>query len=438
MISICAGDITVQFDRNGSRTFKKTGLIDWVGKPVMALFDSFKFNFDLEGRIQRIDGFPSPQSWDWLQRTMANDWIYYDRVWVPGAQSVPGALSVPAELIGDSAWAVNGRADLPALHGHDGLQRPYVRAAFDAFDRLIHAFRNLLVRMPELRYESGEAVPDEDARRCWEFLGKAARNDRRQLQKTADRLHEIHGQMMVLPPDAIRVDYRVILVKVMDGCINACGFCSVRGKAEFAVRSREDIDRQIEALADIYGADLYNYNSVVFGECDALAAPEIEYAAQRAFEGFHCGESYHTGSNLLLFSTNQSFLDQPDSAFEMLEALPFERIYINVGWEAATDEALSRLGKQQTAAEVFSGMEKAGTINRNSHKIKISGNFILAAGFECESIVNAIQNTRYCGQLYLSPLQGKSGREQTLNDFYAIRNTVGADVRVHLYTMQRM
>ncbi len=432
MLSLRLENVTIHFDRDGSRNFKKTGLIDWLGKPVFILFDTFKFNFDLEGRIQRIDGFPSPHSWDWLQRTMANDWIYYDRVWVPGS------LTLPAEMIGDSAWAVNGRADLPMLHDHDGLRREHARNALETFDRLITVLRELVARRPAVYDESGAAAPEKEARRAWAFLEKAARNDRTQLQCVADRLHEIHGHMMVLPPDAIHVDYRVLLIKVMDGCTNACGFCTVRGDSGFAVRSKADIDRQVDALAEVYGEDLYNYNSVVLGECDALAAPEIGYAANRAFNVFRCGASYHTGSNLFLFSTNHALLEQTDRAFALLDALPFEKIYINVGWEAATDAALSRLGKQQTAQEVLWGMEKAGAINRGGGKVTISGNFILAEGFECGSIVDAIQTTRYCGQLYLSPLQGKSSREQTLKDFYAIRNVVSNEVRVHLYTMQRM
>jgi len=276
-----------------------------------------------------------------------------------------------------------------------------------------------------------------DNGRLWDFLGKAARNDRGQLQKVADRLHEIHGHMAVLPPDTIYVDYRIILVKVMDGCPNTCGFCTVRGESEFGVRSKSDIDRQIDAVTEVYGADLYNYNSVVFGECDALTSPLVGYAANRAFDVFRCGSSFHASSNLFLFSTTRTLCEQPDSTLDMLEGLPFGNVYINVGWEAATDAGLSQLKKQQTAREVFLGMEKAGKINRTYKKVKVSGNFITADGFECGGIVEAIRKTRYAGQLFLSPLLGKCSSEQALRDLRAIRNA-GSEVRVHLYTMQRM
>ena len=430
MVCLRVGDVTVQFDHDGDRHFIKSGMVNWLGKPVLVLAGPYTFHFDLEGRIQRIDGLVGHR-WDWVQRTMANDWIYYDKVWEPHS------LPEPSGIIGDSFWAVNGRTDLPMLEGHNGLQRHYVRKAFDAFDGLMVSIQDLVKHRPEVYSESGEAAHPENSGRLWDFLGKAARNDRVQLQKVADRLHEIHGHMAVLPPDTINVEYRILLIKVMDGCPNTCGFCMARGESEFAVRSKSNIDTQIDAVADVYGADLYNYNSVVFGECDALTSPSIEYAANRAFEVFRCGSSFHAGSNLFLFSTNTTLCDQPDGAFDMLEALPFGNVYINVGWEAATDTALSQLEKQQTAQEVLVGMEKAGKINRTYKKVKVSGNFIAADGFECNSIAEAIRGTQYGGQLFLSPLRGKCTSRQALRDLRAIRNTT-PEVRVHLYTMQRL
>ncbi|MCX5757231.1 MAG: hypothetical protein NTU83_01735, partial [Candidatus Hydrogenedentes bacterium] len=234
MVCLRVGDLTVQFDRDGDRHFDKGGVISWLGKPVLIVSDSYTFHFDLAGRIQRIDGFASPHSWDWLQRTMANDWIYYDKAWVPGG------LPLPSAIIGDSVWAINGRTDLPMLQGHNGLQRDHVGKAFDAFDGLINSIQDLVKRKPEVYSESGEAADSIDTSRLWSFLNTAAVNDRGQLQKVADRLHEIHGHMTVLPPDTIHVDYRILLVKVMDGCSNACGFCMVRGESEFAVRSKSD------------------------------------------------------------------------------------------------------------------------------------------------------------------------------------------------------
>jgi len=405
-------------------------MINWLGRPVLVLAGSYGFHFDLEGRIQRIDGLVG-RPWDWLQRTMANDWIYYDKVWVPHS------LPEPSGIIGDVFWAVNGRTDLPMLRGHNGLQRDYVGKAFDAFDGLMCSIQDLVKHKPVVHSESGEAADPENSGRVWDFLGKAARNDRVRLQKVADRLHEIHGHMVVLPPDTIHVDYRILLIKVMDGCPNTCGFCMARGDSEFAVRSKSDIDNQIDAVAEVYGADLYNYNSVVFGECDALTSPLVEYAANRAFDVFRCGSSFHSGSNLFLFSTTRTLCEQPDSTLDMLEALPFGNVYINVGWEAATDAGLSQLEKQQTAQEVFLGMEKAGKINRTYKKVKVSGNFITADGYKCDGIVEAIRSTRYGGQLFLSPLRGKCSSEQALRDLRAIRNA-SPEVRVHLYTMQRI
>jgi len=431
MVSLRAGDITVQFDRDGDRNFNRAGLDNWLGKPVLILSDSYTFHFDLEGRIQRIDGFPSPHSWDWLQRSMANDWIYYDKAWLPGR--IPPAPGI----IEDTVWAVNGRTDLPILRGHDGLQRDYVRKALEAVDALIRSIQDLVKRKPEVYSESGQAAHALDKSRLWDFLAKAAQADREHLQEVADRLSGVHGHIAVLPPDTIKVDYRVLLIKVMDGCTNTCGFCMARGESAFAIRNKDDIDRQIDVLAEVYGADLYNYNSVVLGECDALVSPFIEYAAHRAFDVFRCGSSYHAGSYLFLFATNRTLCAHPDSAFDMLEALPFENVCINVGWEAATDAALSQLKKQQTAQEVLVGMTRAGKINRKYRKVKISGNFVTADGFECESIVNAIGESQYGGSLYLSPLRGQCSSGQALRDLHTIRKA-HRDGRVHLYTMQRL
>ncbi len=426
------GNVKVQLDRDGNRTFNKAGMHDFLGRFVRILSDAYNFNFDLEGRIHRIDGFPSPHSWDWLQRTMANDWIYYDKVWTHGG------IPHPASIIGDAAWAVNGRTDLPMLAGHKGLDRDYVAKAFVAFDALIGDIRDWLRDRPAVHSESGtETASAMDANRLWDFLAKAAKHDREHLQQVADKLHSIHGHMRVLPPDTIHVDYRVILVKVMDGCVNDCGFCVARGEAPFALRSKSDIDRQIDALPEIYGSDLCNYNAVVFGECDALASPLLEYAARRSFDAFRCGASFHLGSSLFFFSTNKTLCEAPDSTFDMLDALPFENVYVNIGWEAATDAALARLGKRQTAAEVTAGMKKAGEINRKRRKVKISGNFIIAEELHSGDIIHAIRDTRYCGQLYLSPLRGACSGRKALNDLHDIRR-VNTDVTVHLYTMQRM
>lgn len=431
MISLRVNGLTVEFDRDGDRNFNRGGIIDWLGKPVMIVSDPYTFHFDLEGRLHRIDGFPSPNTWDWVQRTMANDWIYYDKVWQPHR------LPEPSGIIGDWAWAINGRTDLPILKDHDGLWREYVQDALAVFDTLISSVREILATTPEVRSDSGAPVKAEDVIRLQEFLSKVALNDQRRLQDVADRLTTIRGRMNVLPPDTIQVDYQALLVKVMDGCVNSCGFCVARGDSAFGIRDKDDIDRQIDATAEVYGADLYNYNSVVFGECDALASPLLEHAARRAFEVFRCGDSYHFGSNLFLFATNKTLCEQPDNVFEMLEALPFEKICVNVGWEAASDGALTALRKQQTAEEVFHGLERAGNINRQHKKVAISGNFILADQLECDSIAEALRKTQFCGQLYLSPLHSQCSSEKAMSDL-RILSKAAPDVRVFLYTMQRM
>lgn len=430
-LTLRAGTLTVQFDRDGDRHFNRAGIDNWLGKPVIVLFGGYRFHFDLEARIQRIDGFPTRYSWDWLQRTMADDWIYYDMAWEPAR------LPPPSAIIGEPVWAVNGRTDLPLLHGHGGLQRDATRQALAAFDALIDAIRDGGTGLPPVYEESGGIAAAGDTKRLRDFLGKAATNDREHLRAMAGCLHAIAGEMAVLPPDAIHVDYRLIPIRVMDGCPNACGFCMARGPSPFRIRSEADIDGQLRAVAELYGDDLYNYNSVLLGECDSLLSPCLEYAAHKAFDVLHCGTSFHAGSNLFLFASNRSLCQQPARNFDLLSALPFGHVYINVGWEAATDGALDTLKKRQTAAEVLVGMQTAGHVNRHYANLHISGNFVAADGFEMESIVEAVNRSQYTGQLYLSPLQGGCSPHKALQDLRTIKNASPA-VTAHLYTMQRL
>lgn len=64
MLSVNVENITVQFDHDGHRGFLRTGAVNWMGKPVIILFHSLVFHFDLEGRIQRIECFDSTHIWD--------------------------------------------------------------------------------------------------------------------------------------------------------------------------------------------------------------------------------------------------------------------------------------------------------------------------------------------------------------------------------------
>ncbi len=432
MTELHVAEMKVIFDQQGDRNFSKIGITNWFGRPVMVEYNGNRFNFDLEGRVNRIDGIPG-YSWDWIERTIADDWIYYDRVW--GSRNIPQ----PSGIIGDAAWAVNGRTDLPMLKGHDGLERTYALRT-ETFDMLIESIKEIVEKKPFVGYESGQEASAADKERLRNFLGKAANKGRQQLKTDAEMLHNISGYVNVLPPDTIKMGYQVILITVMTGC-DGCRFCPFGDGSEPLIRTPEDIDRQIMISAAFYGDDLSNHNSVLLGHNNAIAAGRelLEYAARKAYETFMQGEKYVDSSNLFMFSTNRSFCEQPHSTFDMLEMLPFEKVYINIGWEAVTDDNLGALGKAQTAEEVKEGMRKAGEINRRDGKLRISGNFILGDNLgedNAQGIVNCVRETAYTGQLYLSPLIDMCRSGQAMNDLRAIRGIPG--VRVHLYTMQRM
>ena len=86
-------------------------------------------------------------------------------------------------------------------------------------------------------------------------------------------LHRIIGATLpVLPPETIDVDYEVIPLILTEGCAYNCRFCLFKTTGGFRVRSPRNIAAQIRSLKDFYGADLINYNSLMLGQNDALAA----------------------------------------------------------------------------------------------------------------------------------------------------------------------
>ena len=437
MSSFKVDTIEILFDHGGDKRFNKYGYINWLGLPVKVFTREHAFDFGLEGRIHRIkkaNGSDWPNNWDWLQRTLCNDWVYYDY----------SGWYESTDLTGDHWWAVNGRTDLPTTVDDKALDRPYVQGTFNSFDYLITSINHILRERPEIYTRDGQLAEIGEQQRVWEFLEKVAQKNSSWLAKDAKNLHQIiEGNLPVLPPDTIKVDYQVIPVMIMDGCGYKCKFCDVRGNSVFNLRNEGNISEQLDALKRYLGNNLYNYNSVVLGQNNALAAglELIEYAASEAYATLRCGESYHRGSNLFMFSTNKAFLEALDSTFDMLEQLPFEHVYINVGWEAVTAGNLRQLGKPQKSQQVFQGMTKAGKINRNYNKIHISGNFIIGntlSGNQAISIASAIRSTEYGGTIYLSPLHGQNDREQTLRDLKVIREAELPAVQVWLYTMQRL
>ena len=433
----------LMFDYMGNKDFNKYSMVTWLGLPVRFVYNNHTFNFDLEGRIHSINGDSQnswPNSWDWLQRTPSNEWLYY---------SYPGTNSFETyKLTGDHFHAINTWSNPQNRHGF--LTASYVKKAFKEFDVLIEKIRDSLKRdspvhnWPKQYQFQSEEASERDSKRVKEFLKKAAEKDKTYLEKDGKRLHKIlGGNMPILPPDTIHVDYRVIPVLIMDGCGYGCDFCMFHGKKPFRIRNEDNIQAQIQSLREFYGEDLRNFNSVVLGQNNGIAAEKdkINLAARLAYEQFGIENSYFYGSNLFIFSTNQTFLGSDDSLFSMLEVLPYSNIYINIGWEAIRDDCLESLGKPHRSHEVIEGMRRASEINKRNGRLRISGNFIIGENLPENhpySIADAIQSTEFCGRIYLSPLQKHSNYYQIREDLKAVKSSASKDLSVLLYTMQRL
>jgi hypothetical protein len=277
------------------------------------------------------------------------------------------------------------------------------------------------------------------------FLEKVVARNREALALEGDKLHRIMGGTFpILPPDTINVDYEVIPLMVMDGCTQHCGFCQFKTDKKCKIRSRENIVVQILMLKEFLGEDLINYNSLVLGENNGLAAGVeiLEFAAQKAFEMLGLGRSYYKGDpNLFLFGSVDFFLEAKESSFKRLNALPYN-IYLNIGLESLDDETLNLIGKLLTANDVREAFQKALYINATYDRINITSNFILGKFLprphieELKTLLGKVNRRQEKGTVYLSPLIGASERRQILKEFKEIKRA--SLLPVYLYLMQRL
>ena len=277
------------------------------------------------------------------------------------------------------------------------------------------------------------------------FLLKVAFRNREVLAGEGEKLHRIiGGAFSVLPPDTLNVDYEVIPLMVMDGCPHDCDFCQFKSGKACEFRTRDNIREQIIELKELYGDDLINYNSIVLGENNALAAGAaiIEFAARTAHKVFELGKSYHRGnSNLFLFGSADLFLETEESFFAMLSAMPYNTC-LNLGLESPHEETLRLIGKSLTADAVYEAFQRALYVNETYDKVEITCNFILGKDLPQEhlkrlkAMLASIPRRREKGTIYLSPLAGASERRQVLKEFREIKRA--SRLPVYLYLMQRL
>jgi hypothetical protein len=417
-------DIEILFDHGGRRDWGKYTFPVIYGMPVVVRWQRHEFHFNLLGQVRRI--FSGARYWpnaqETLKRTIANDWIFMSTFGYEGSYSLMKTHYVPLTAYHDPALF---------LEDEKPLDSPYVAQALEMFDAFVE--------------HAGELAGNGASPRAAEFLAKVARFGRPALDAERQRLYDINGgHLTVLPPDTIDVEYEIIPLQISDGCTGGCAFCKFNDGIGFHVRDRANVKKQVSELRDFFGPDLMNYNAVVLGQNDALAAGAhaIDFAARLAYEELNIAESYHEGSFLYMFGGAHTLLDADEELFEALDNLPFENIHVNVGLESPHEQTLDILGKPQSAADVRYAFEKIRHINSDFKKLNVSCNFVVGDDLPRDH-VDAVRDllsgadTRMMkGTAFISPLENAASPRLTRNDFTSIK--LAARMPVYLYLVQRL
>lgn len=414
-------DIELLFGREGRRDWAKFSFPVLYGQSVQAKWGKYLFDFDLNGALKKISGFPPtwPNQLEQLKRTMANTYIYYGIFGYEATYHMLKNYYVP----------FNGTCD-PPVFNEQPFAEPHIQTALEAFDRFV--------------LECPEEADRAESRAAAKFLRKIASQDRAFLAAQASRLHEIiGGSVPVLPPDTLLVDYEVIPVLISDGCLYGCRFCGFGNKKKYSTLDHASILSQLNDLKEFYGEDLSNYNSVFIGQNDALAAGAelVEFAAMASYEILELKKSYHHGAFLFLFASADSLLNCSDKLFQFLNSSPYET-HINIGLESPSSATLRMLGKPLTSSRVREAFMRAGEINKKYEKINVSTNFVLGQSLppeHLESVISLLSSAPvYSGRdtVYLSPLMNDCERMQIRDEFTEIKRRSRPDV--FLYTIQSM
>jgi radical SAM superfamily enzyme YgiQ (UPF0313 family) len=415
-------ELEIIFDCAGRDDWGKFSFPVWYGIPVKMNWREYRYDFNLRGGLKKVSGGPRvwPDPQEVLKRTDGNDLIYY------GTHGYESSY----DLIKNYYVPFNGIYDCD-LFVEKPLEGRPVRQALDSFDKLT--------------IEAGRLAAAAVCDRPREFLQRVAVRNREKLAEEARTLHRIMGaNLPVLPPETIDVDYEVIPLILTEGCTYNCRFCLFKTTGGFRVRSPQNIAAQIRSLKDFYGADLINYNSLMLGQNDALAAGEelLVSAAEMAYERLNLSASYHRGRpNLFMFGSVDSFLEADDSLLDRLERLPY-RTLINVGMESFDQETLDRLGKPLQAEQVREAFRKMQAVNRCRSNIAVSCNFVLGGDLPSrhleaiKTVLAAETTARDRGTVYLSPLIGTSRRREILKEFREIK--MSSPLPVFIYLAQRL
>ena len=424
MDSYQIGDLNITLNKEGAREYSKVSYPIRYGIYSEIKTPDYIFQFNLNGEIKFIQGLR--QSWpdpsEWLKRTVGNDWVYYSTGGYSGVYDSFGEYYLPC---------------LSYPSNSTTLADPFEDQAVQSALRSWH----------ELLKEINTLISDDLPKALREFFTLVCQNDPETLQQKALRFHDLIGERVsVLPPDTRHVDYEVIPINVADGCLYSCGFCRVKSRQNFAPRTKENIMDQIENLRVFYDKDIRNYNSIFFGQHDALSLdPELlEFTAGYAYEILGLERSNLKGANLFLFGSADSLINSSAPLFDSLERLPFST-YINIGLESADSKTLAVIRKSITAQMVDEAFSRMLEINRQYGKIELTANFLFGDNLPTshlrsffELINNKLALPYGKGAVYFSPLisGGVERNRGLVRKFYKVK--VLSRIPTYMYLIQRL
>jgi radical SAM superfamily enzyme YgiQ (UPF0313 family) len=417
--------LMISVEKNGPDKLVKQIFPLRFGKYSEIKTPDFEFCFNLNGEIKSIRGLKSnwPHPAEQFKRTAGNDWVYYtvgDKSGNDGIISWMGEYYLPClPYTSNPVWEINY------------FSNPVVMSALAQWSQL---FANLYMANSKGLYL-----------RAKDLIERILANDDQTLYERSQQLNKIIGtRVSVLPPDTRHVDYDIIPLTIADGCLYHCKFCCVKTDQEFQKRSKDNIQEQLGALKDHFGANLVNYHSLFLGNHDALAAGGdlVCFAAEEAYQVFGFRKRMDQKPFLYLFGSVGSFLGAGQALFEQLNRLPFYT-YINIGFESIDSKTLSQIGKPITAEQVKEAFEKMIEINVAFDRIEVTGNFIVGDSLSPEhdgSLAHLLKHAnvkrKSKGAIYLSPLKDSPKKRELLPRFYKIKEE--SRLPVFVYLIQRL
>ncbi len=412
-------DLSIDLNCQGNNEYIKVSYPVKYGIFSRLETQDYIFEFNLNNEIRHAKskkkGWIHPS--EWLKRTIGNDWIYYSTGGYSGVYEALGEYYLP-NLMYPTNSLIGGRP----------FEEPEIST-------IVKNWHLILSELPDIHM----AAPFQ------QWVDNIKSHSPESLQQKADLLFDISGsRVSVIPPDARHVDYNIIPINIVDGCLYKCQFCKVKNKKKICLRSRQDISHQMVQLNRFLGRDIINYNAVFLGEHDALYAPStlILETAQEAYHTFGFYNSYMKGNYLFMFGSVDSLLNTDKHLFQELNRLDF-KTFINIGLESYDQTTLTCLGKPITPRKVAQAFEQMQYINHKFQNIELTGNFIMDESLpdsHYDTLITLIRGninqTKPKGTVYLSPVTFGSPSRQVLYDFYKLKAL--SRYPMFLYIIQRL